>query len=363
MPLPKPGEEVVLDGFVARRALNGRIGTVVAHRNGDHHDTESGRVRVHLHGTPFTIKVHAEQCFRPMEVPIGQVNPEEIKPVTPPVAPTVQELPEKRGKLREPMMAAVSGHVPCGKVYAEIQATFGRDVHRLRNLGLNFFKDLQVDVPKRLRTGPPRAHHTQLTKEKYDWRQPIPKYIDPSQIPHEMGGHGKEMFDLEVKALMSPRIVPPRSEMMNLKFEEGGSPPTQNSWSSKTGIGEPLDTTDAFSDGDSRYLSPLQAGPALSKWRREGDDDWATTVMSELAREADWASMEPSTTIGGGLSTDWGSMSVMDPAGWPPHSSSTMENEDTTAEGITQTQGAEEAPELGLALAALQRKVDEMPRE
>lgn len=330
MPLPKPGEVVVLDGFVARRAMNGRSGTVVAHKNGDHHDTASGRVRVHLHGTPFTIKVHGEQCFRPVEAPVEQVTDTPIKPVTPPVrAAKDQAVFVKRGKVEEPKMAAVGGqgHQPCGKVYAEIQAKIGRDVHRLRNLGLSYFKDTHkcaMDAPQRLKPGPPRAHHTTTTKEKFDWRQRIPRYVDPSRIPHEMGGHGKEMFDLELRALVSPRVVP------MARLQEGASLPEQFSWASRSGCGQPLNI-DSTSDSPNS-LPPLQAGPALSKWQ-EGSYDSATTAMSELAQEADWATREPSTVQGGGISTDFGSTSAVDPPGCPPPSSSTMAVDSTVVTG------------------------------
>jgi hypothetical protein len=278
--------------------------------------------------------VHGEQCFRPVEVPVGQVDPALIKPVTPPhpvtTASAAKEVPMKPGKAGEPMMAAVSGHRPCGKVYAEIQATCGRDVHRLRNLGLSYFKDTHAavaDAPKRLRPGPPRAQHTHTKKEGFDWRQRVPRYVDPARIPHEMGGHGKELFDMELRALISPRIVPSRTLP-----QAGGPLPEQFSWSSRNATGEPLDTTDSGQNSH-KTLPPLQQGPSLSKWRQEGGTDWATSVMSELAREADWATREPSTALPAGLSSQWGSTSFTDPAGWPPPASSTMENETTTLHG------------------------------
>jgi len=154
-----------------------------------------------------------------------------------------------------------------------------------------------------MRPTKPRMGHSVTSKERYDWRAPAPRYVESSRVPWEMGGHGQQMFDASLRALISPRATSMRPVGVGFMGQgEVESLPTAQAALSTVSL------TTGYSPKPLRPLRPMSpVGPSLRRFREEGGADWVGSVMSELARECEWETRskeEPSTTLPSSLSAD-----------------------------------------------------------
>lgn len=192
---PREGTNVVIQQLRGRPHLNGRIGTLVPNVNGTLRDKGSNRCRVHLRGTPFTVKVgigNISAFVPPLETVHRSTFPD---PEKLPIAIRLKgedqdrKIADPLKKPRRPRKLKGADHKACSEVVS--------DPMRLRNLGLSFFRDKNLEEhPVSVAPWRMKMNHT-TSRPGYDWRDKgMPRYLHPNNIPAEYGGLGPSVQEL-----------------------------------------------------------------------------------------------------------------------------------------------------------------------
>lgn len=208
--------------------------------NGAAEDLESGRRRVHIEGSPLTVRVHASNLSpcRPPDPDAGEPQEGEPGAAAPPEPQHEKPRDAVARGLATPRAAPAARRLEphcsprarrgasCGEVYAKMQVDgLGRDPRRLRNVGISFFKDVHGEEhPSCLKAN--RLEYQAVTHNSYDWRDRRMQtgYRHPCDIPHDQGGNRRPRdkssggpANLLGRDGDEPSLLPPKLEALIAK--------------------------------------------------------------------------------------------------------------------------------------------------